>query len=125
MMRIFERAHGGHRRPRDRGLVTAEFAVSFPVIAVVLALTLAAVGAATAQLLCVDPARAGARAAARGDGARSAIEAARAAAPSGAEIRLTRRGSEVRVEVRGRAHLLGPLGGPSWTLPVSGLAVAQ
>src|SRR4051812_27393249 len=118
MNRLFGRAHGRQRRPADRGVVTAEFAVSFPVIAVLLALTLAAVGAATAQLRCVDAARAGARAAARGDAAPSAVEAARAAAPSGAEIRLTRHGSEIRVEVRGRAHLLGPLGGPSWTLPV-------
>jgi hypothetical protein len=109
----------------DRGMVTAEFAASFPTIIVVLAVALSAVGAATAQLRCVDAARTGARAVARGEAPAAAVAAARAAAPAGADVRVVRRGSHIRVEVRGRVPVLGPLTGRHWTLPVSADAVAE
>jgi hypothetical protein len=106
-------------------MVTAEFAASFPTIVVVLALALAAVGAATAQLRCVDAARTGARAMARGEAPAAAVAAARGAAPTGADVRIVRHGTHIRVEVRGRVALLGPLTGRHWTMPVSADAVAE
>jgi hypothetical protein len=106
-------------------MVTAEFAMSFPVIAVVLALALSAVEATTAQLRCVDAARTGARALARGETPAAALTAARSAAPSGSVVRVVRSGSYVRVEVSSRVPLLGPLTGHHWTVPVSAAAVAE
>jgi hypothetical protein len=106
-------------------MVTAELAASFPTIVVVLAMALAGVGAATAQLRCVDAARTGARAVARGETPAAAVAAARAAAPTGADVRVVRHGTNVRVEVHSRIPLLGPLTGHRWTLPVSGEAVAE
>lgn len=53
------------RRP-DRGTVTAEIAVALPCLALTLGIALACVQAAAAHLECVDAARAGARALARG-----------------------------------------------------------
>ena len=113
------------RHRASSGFVTAEFAVSFPVIAVILTLALSAVGAAAAEVRCVDAARTGARALARGETPAAAEAAARAAAPPGARIRVIRRGSEIRVEVSGRAPLLGPIAGRRWTVPVAGSAAAE
>ena len=93
------------------GSVTAEFAVALPAFIAVLALGLGAVAAATAEVRCVDAARAGARAIARGETPAAAVAAARAAAPAGASVVIHRSGDEVRVEVRGRVSLLGPAGG--------------
>lgn len=69
-------------------MVTAELAIVLPVVILVLALALAALAAATDQLRCVDAARVGARAAARGDAAAIVVEAARRAAPEGALIQV-------------------------------------
>src|SRR5688500_20233283 len=52
---------------RDAGMVTAETAVVLPVLLLVLAGAVAAVTVVGAQLRCVDAAREGARAAARGE----------------------------------------------------------
>jgi Flp pilus assembly protein TadG len=102
----------------DQGSVTAEFAVALPAVVAVLAVVLSAVAAATAELRCVDAARAGARAAARGENTSAAVAAARAAGPAGASVRLQRAGGQVRVEVRGRVSLLGPIGGGHLAVPV-------
>ena len=57
-----------HSSPRGQsGMVTAEFAVVLPAIVLVLGLSLGALGLALDQVRCVDAARAGARAASRGD----------------------------------------------------------
>ena len=58
-----------HRRDADReaGMVTAETAVVLPVLLLVLVCAVAAVTVVGAQLRCVDAAREGARAAARGE----------------------------------------------------------
>ncbi|MDG4537017.1 TadE family type IV pilus minor pilin [Streptomyces sp. AV19] len=65
--------------------------------------------AASAQIQCVDAARAGARAAARSDPVPVAVEAARSAAPAGARVAVTREGDLVRVRVEARAAGPGPL----------------
>ena len=115
-MAVLTRRSG--RCGRDRGSVTAEFAVALPAIVAVLAVVLSVVAAATAQLRCVDAARAGARAAARGESTAAAVSAAKAAAPAGATVRVRREGDAVRVEVHGRVGLLGPIGGGHLAVPV-------
>jgi Flp pilus assembly protein TadG len=88
-------------------MVTAETAVVLPVLLLVLAAAVAAVTVVGAQLRCVDAAREGARAAARGEAA--AVELARRAAPEGAAVDVTVVGDEVRVTVTAEARPFGPL----------------
>ncbi|MEV4441427.1 TadE family type IV pilus minor pilin, partial [Streptomyces sp. NPDC049577] len=75
--------------------------------------------AASAQIQCVDAARAGARVAARSDPPAAAIAAARQTAPAGSRIGLSREGDLVRVRVESRAAGPGPL-----AVRLSGEAVA-
>ncbi|WP_240662257.1 TadE family type IV pilus minor pilin [Streptomyces sp. WAC 06738] len=103
----------------DAGVVTAEAAVAVPAL-VFLALGLVwALMAAAAQIQCVDAARAGARAAARGEPADDVRGAALAAAPRGADVAVAREGDLVRVRVRGAAPGPGSL-----SLDLGGEAVA-
>src|SRR5688500_19315552 len=69
---------------RDAGMVTAETAVVLPVLLLVLVCAVAAVTVVGAQLRCVDAAREGARAAARGETSGVGGELAGAVAPDGA-----------------------------------------
>ncbi|MFD7259882.1 TadE family type IV pilus minor pilin [Streptomyces sp. NPDC059874] len=100
------------RAPRergDRGYVTAEAALVIPALVLFAALLVWALMAAAAQIRCVDGARAGARAAARSEPAEVVVAAARAAAPSGAEVELERVGDLWRVRVAARAPGPGEL----------------
>ncbi|MFL6240600.1 MAG: TadE family type IV pilus minor pilin [Actinomycetes bacterium] len=90
--------------------MTAELAVALPAVVLVIGAVLLVVAASTSQMRCADAARAGARAAARGESGAVALEAARSTAPKGATISMHRIGSTVRVEVRDRVALLGPIG---------------
>ncbi|WP_037900739.1 TadE family type IV pilus minor pilin [Streptomyces sp. NRRL S-350] len=65
--------------------------------------------AAAAQIRCVDAARVGARAAARGEA--DAAELARAAAPVGAQVRVAMAADTVRVDVDAPCAAPGSLGG--------------
>ncbi|MET9613020.1 TadE family type IV pilus minor pilin [Kitasatospora indigofera] len=97
------------RSPRgapDAGFATAETAVVLPALVLLAAMLVWGVVAAAAQIRCVDAARVGARAAARGD--TDAVALARSAAPPGAEVRLVTEGESVRVTVA--AHCPGPGG---------------
>lgn len=107
---------------RDRGSVTAEAAVAVPAL-VVFALALVwALMAASAQIRCVDAARAGARAAARSEPRAAALAAARAAAPGGARVTLGRAGDLWRVRVEAKAP--GP-GAMTLTLSAQAAAFAE
>jgi hypothetical protein len=86
------------RGPVDRGAVTVEAALALCSLVMVLALSLAAVAAVSAQLRCIDAAREAARLAARGEQERGE-QAARRLAPSGAGVRIAVRGDEVSVVV--------------------------
>lgn len=97
-----------HRRV-DRGMATAELAVVLPVVVLLLGVLLAGLGLAVDQVRCVDAARLGARAAARGDPDASVRGVVARAAPDGATIELSRSAGQVRVVVRGSARLLGSL----------------
>ncbi|WP_102935589.1 TadE family type IV pilus minor pilin [Streptomyces malaysiensis] len=96
-------------RGRDSGFVTAEAAVALPVLALFALMLIWGLMAASAQLQCVDAARAGARAAARSEPRADAMAAARSAAPDGARVELWREGDLVRVRVRTHAAGPGPL----------------
>ena len=96
-------------RSSDRGQATAEAAVVLPALALFAMVLIWGLMAASAQIKCVDAARAGARAAARGETQSASLFAARSAAPSGAEVTLSREGDLVRVRVEAPATGPGPL----------------
>jgi hypothetical protein len=108
------------RRPAERGSVTAELAACLPVLMLVLAVALTAVGGVAARTRLQDAAREAARAAARGDRS-AALRLATDVAP-GARVSLTRDGSDVVAVVRDRVH---PFGGWLPALAVSARAVAR
>jgi Flp pilus assembly protein TadG len=92
-------------------MVTAEFAVVLPAVILVLGLSLGGLGLGMDQVRCVDAARAGARAASRGDSRDAVILIARRAAPSEALIAVATSGDLVRVSVtapRGRRGVMLP-----------------
>ncbi|GAA3731254.1 TadE family type IV pilus minor pilin [Salinactinospora qingdaonensis] len=111
---------GRHRGAREeRGTVTAELAVALPSLALLLATALAAITAAAVQLECVDAARAGARALARGDDTASVRSRTASIAPAGAAIDIGAATGLARVRVSAPVSL-GPLIGSP--LRVSGRA---
>ena len=103
-------------------MVTAETAVVLPVLLLVLAGAVAAVTAVGGQLRCVDAAREGARAAARGEPG-AVVEAVVArAAPDGATSTVTRGAEEVAVTV---TVTIAPVGALPLRFAVSATAVAR
>jgi Flp pilus assembly protein TadG len=113
----------------DAGAATAELAVALPAVMVVLAAVLSVGQAVLAQVGCVDAARAGARAAARGDGLDQVRGAALAAVAGdgdpgpvvGAVVEVVPHGDTVTVAVSRSVRLLAL--GPA--VPVSARAVAN
>jgi len=89
----------------DDGMVTAELAVAFPTIVVVLVAALTALFAVSTELRCTDAAATAARLVARGESAEAAQSAARAIAGSRATVQVTTRGGSVLVDVRAPAQL--------------------
>jgi Flp pilus assembly protein TadG len=90
-------------------MVTAETAVVLPVLFLVLAGVVAAVTVVGAQLRCVDAAREGVRAAARGEETATVVALARRAAPDGAVTTVAGGEDEVQVTVTARIAPLGPV----------------
>lgn len=92
-------------------MVTAELAVSMPVLVLLLFVGLAAIGVAQARVRACDAAREAARAVVRGDSGRAGAQAA-AAAGRPVEIGMALRDPEhVQVTVRFRYRPLGWLPG--------------
>jgi len=87
------------RRAGDGGYVTAETAMVLPALVLVLAACLWAIAALIAQLACVDAARAGARAAARGEPLQSVRMEVIQMAPPQADATVTREKDLTRVVV--------------------------
>jgi Flp pilus assembly protein TadG len=77
------RAVGAPRSARQHGAATAELAVAMPAVMVVLAAVLSVGQAVLVKVTCVDAARAGARAAARGAGPDQVRQQALAVVPGG------------------------------------------
>ena len=93
------------RRPgRDRGSFTVEFAAGLPALMLLLFAGLTAVSAVTVKGQCVDAAREGALAAARGD---SGPSAAARVAPPAADVRVGIESETVTVRVAAPVRLLG------------------
>lgn len=103
------------------GTATAELAVALPAVAVALGAVLAVGQVGVAQVQCVDAARAGARAAARGEPVAAVRDVARDGA-DGSVVDVQRQGRLVRVSVTRRLRLVLPRG-PQVT--VAGEASAQ
>ncbi|GGL36744.1 TadE family type IV pilus minor pilin [Planomonospora parontospora] len=80
--------------------MTAETAAALPALMVVLAAGLWAIAVVGAQLECVDAARAGARAASRGETIEQVRSGVLSVAPDGARAEVTRDAERVRVEVQ-------------------------
>ena len=106
---------------RDRGSFTAELAAGLPALVLLLVAALAAVSAVTAKGQCVDAAREGALAAARGE---PGVPAAARVAPPGADIRVDQAGETVTVRVRVPVRLLGAHL-PAITVQASAVAVRE
>ncbi|MFI6981880.1 TadE family type IV pilus minor pilin [Embleya sp. NPDC050154] len=99
------------RRVREEdGFVTAETAVVLPVLVLLTAVLVSGLGAAAAQIRCVDAAQAGARALARGEPMAVAQTRARAAGPAGARTEVS--GGEGLVRFRVAAEVGVP--GAAW-----------
>ncbi|NIZ91589.1 TadE family type IV pilus minor pilin [Kineococcus rubinsiae] len=99
------------RRRDDRGSATLELAVAMPAVVLLLAVVLGAADVVVAQVDCVDAARAGARAAARGETAAVVRASAQSLAPAGASVAVRGGAGTVVVEVTSRRAVLGRLGG--------------
>lgn len=102
------RRGGVGRAPADAGYVTAEAAMVVPALVLLTGLLLWGLAAVGAQIMCVDAARAGARAAARSEAPGDVLRVARAAAPPGAAVRLSHPAGMVRVRVTA-VHLYLPV----------------
>ena len=114
------------RPSADRGFVTAETAVAFPALVVVLVLALVAVGASAAQLRCASAAREAARALARGESSETARAAALSAAPPGASVMMQETGGLLRVVISAPVRLPGPLfEGFGWTVRADAATAAE
>lgn len=100
-------------------MATAELAVALPSLVLVLAIALAAVDLGLAQVRCVDAARLGARLVARAEPQSVVLSEVRRAAPSGAQVVVTRSGGHGTVTITGRApgllRILGVVGPPRST----------
>lgn len=116
---------GSRPTVNDRGSVTAETAVVLVVLGLVLATALWAVAAVAAQLRCVDAAREGARAAARGDSRQAVLDRAGRTAPRGAAVTVTSAGPELTVRVRYAVPALGGLVRRLPEVSVTGTATAR
>jgi Flp pilus assembly protein TadG len=104
-------------------MVTAEAALALPVLVLVLAGAVAAVAVLGAQLRCVDAAREGVLAAARGEDAATVRALVEDTAPEGAVVRIDRpEGDRVSVTVTAEVT---PLGAVPWSVRLSASAVAR
>lgn len=112
------------RRRGERGAVTAELAMTLPLLVAVTTglVWLLAVGAA--QVRAVDAARETARAVARGDVVAAAVERGERVAPEGATVSVGTDGTEVRVVVTGEVRGPGGLFGFLPAAPVRAEAVS-
>lgn len=105
----------------DRGSVTAELAVALPAVVLMLGVVVALVGAGVSHLQTIDAARAGARAAALGEGDAVVVAAARRVGGGPAEVTVVREDGWATVTVRVPVTVAGLGVGP---LEASGSATA-
>ncbi len=104
-------------------MVTAEAALALPVLVLVLAGAVAAVAVLGAQVRCVDAAREGVLAAARGEDRARVGSLVEDLAPEGARVRVDGPDGD-RVSVTVTAEV-APLGAVPWSVRLSASAVAR
>ncbi|MGO1166942.1 MAG: TadE family type IV pilus minor pilin [Janibacter sp.] len=80
-------------------MVTAELALTFPAIVLVLVICLSAVSWGVDQVRCVDAARVAVRELARGESQQRAVGDAGRTAPDGASVDVSRSGTDITVSV--------------------------
>lgn len=119
----------GRTRRGDAGSVTAEVAVTFPVVLLALAVVLLAGSVARAGVACVDGARAAARAVSAGEPADQVEARARSVLDRPARLSLGGAGGDGLVEVSVSVDVTAPVvpswvDGSSWQLPVTCRALA-
>lgn len=85
-------------------MVSAELAMAFPAVVLMLALALAGLTFAVDLVRCEDAARAGARAASRGDSGSVVRQIVDSRAPDGAELVVSSHDDSVLVQVRAPAR---------------------
>jgi Flp pilus assembly protein TadG len=85
-------------KPSDRGAVTAELAITLPVLLSLLLLGIWSIGLVVLNIQCIDAARDVARAVARGEPPDQANAIGQRAAP-GSAITITREGPDIHVTV--------------------------
>jgi Flp pilus assembly protein TadG len=108
----------------DRGAATVEIAIALPSLVVVVMAAVTAVAVVTAQLRCLDAAREGARAAARGEPPAAVRDIARQVAPAPAGVTVTAEAGRVAVDVSTTVRLLSGRG-PSITVEGRAVAAAE
>ena len=108
---------------RDRGMATAELAVALPAVALVIVSGMSAVSVLTAQLRCVDAAREGARAAARGEDPAVVRAVVVSTGPRGAGLSLDGDDRSVTVTVSAESGAGGVL--PSFRVSASAVALRE
>lgn len=80
-------------------MVTAELALTFPAVVLVLVICLSALSWGVERVQCVDAARVAVRELARGETSARALADAQRAAPEGARLTVSRSGGDVTVTV--------------------------
>ena len=111
-------------RGDDRGSVTAELALTLPTLAIVLVIGIWLQSAVALRARCLDAARAGARAAARGDGDPEIRSQLAAYLPRGAAVLIAHVGRQVTVsvatQVTAPAGISSLVGSPNVTATATG-----
>ena len=104
--------------------MTAELALALPTLMLMIAVGIWMQSAVALQARCQDAARAGARAAARGDPDGTIRSALGAAMPAGAQVAISRQGDQVTVSIRASVPVPGGLSALVSAPSVSGSATA-
>jgi Flp pilus assembly protein TadG len=113
------------RRRTERGTVTAELALLFPVLMATIVAGVWAVGLVVTNIRCIDAARDVARAVARGETDEAAQTIGRRAAPKDAAIDILTTNGEVQVTVKVSRNLDWPLFAALPAIPVKAQATVQ
>lgn len=108
----------------ERGTVTAETAVLLPALVILLVVWTWGIRAAAAQVACVDAARVGARAAARGEAVGAVRAVTESAAPASARVEVRQDVRFVHVTVVAEVRAGGGLAGDVMAVTVGGDATA-
>ncbi|TNY35675.1 hypothetical protein EIO00_17185 [Thermomonospora catenispora] len=109
----------------EAGFATVEVSVALPALVLVTVAAMWGVSIASAQLSCTDAARAGARAAARGEPLTAVRGRVTAAAPGGATVQVTRDDAVTRVEVIAEVHAPVPTGLPPVVLRAEAVSATE